>query len=64
MSFDWATLWKVLLIAGMLLFAGMAVVVSIGGVFDIKRLFARIAESHRQTAEAAEAEHQTSNIER
>ena len=54
----WATLWKVLLIAGMVLFAGMAVVVSIGGLFDIKRLFARIAESHR------DQDDRTSNIER
>jgi hypothetical protein len=61
MNFDWATLWKILLIAGMLLFGGMAIVVSIGGLFDIKRLFARIAESHRQ---AAEAEHRTSDVER
>jgi hypothetical protein len=44
----WAALWKVLLIGGVGLFAAMAVVVSIGGIFDIKRLFARIAESHRE----------------
>ena len=61
----WATLWKVLLIAGMVLFAGMAVVVSIGGLFDIKRLFARIAESHREEAdETSKTERPTSNIER
>ena len=53
----WVTLWKALLIAGMVLFAGTAVVVSIGGLFDIKRLFARIAESHRDQAD------ETSNIE-
>ena len=54
----WATLWKVLLIGGMVLFAGMAVVVSIGSLFDIKRLFARIAESHRDQDDG------TSNVER
>ena len=45
----WATLWKILLIGGCILFGAMAVVVSIGGLFDIKRLFARIAADHEQT---------------
>ena len=57
----WTALWKFLLIAGMILFGGMAVVVTIGGLFDIKRLFARIAESHREGA--SKVEHRTSNIE-
>ncbi len=47
----WVTLWKVLLIGGSILFGAMAVVVSIGGLFDIKRLFARIAASHEQREE-------------
>jgi hypothetical protein len=47
----WETLWKILLIGGCILFGGMAVVVSIGGLFDIKRLFARIAASHQQAEE-------------
>jgi len=44
----WIVLWKIVLIGGLILFASMAVWVTIGGVFDIKRLFQRIAESHRQ----------------
>ena len=44
----WIILWKITLIAGMTIFAFMAVWVTIGGYFDIKRLFARITESHRQ----------------
>ena len=47
----WILLWKIVLIGGLLLFASMAVWVTIGGFFDIKRLFARIAESHQQEAE-------------
>jgi hypothetical protein len=44
----WVILWKVLLIGGVTLFGLMAIVVAIGGWFDIKRLFARIAASHQQ----------------
>lgn len=51
----WIILWKALLIGAVLLFGGMAIWVSIGGFFDIKRLFARIAEEHRQEQEAEEA---------
>jgi hypothetical protein len=51
--FWWSILWKVLLVGGLLLFGGMAVVVSVGGLFDIKRLFARIAESHQQADETS-----------
>ena len=47
----WILLWKIVLIGALLLFASMAVWVTIGGFFDIKRLFAHIAESHEQEAE-------------
>jgi hypothetical protein len=44
----WIFLWKAVLILGVVLFAGMAVWVSIGGLLDIKRLFARIEAGHRK----------------
>ncbi len=47
----WIVLWKIVLIGALLLFASMAVWVTIGGYYDIKRLFARLAESHEQEAE-------------
>ena len=47
----WIVLWKIVLIGALVLFGSMAVWVAIGGFFDIKRLFARIAESHEQEAE-------------
>ena len=47
MSF-WILLWQMLLIAGLVLFAGMAVWVTIGGFRDIKRLFEKIRQSHHQ----------------
>ena len=40
----WITLWKIVLIAGVLLFAGMAVWVTIGSVRDIRRLLQRMGE--------------------
>ncbi len=48
----WIILWKVFLIGVVCLFGGMAVWVTIGGVYDIKRLFARIAASHEEDAKA------------
>jgi hypothetical protein len=47
----WIILWKIVLIGALLLFGGMAVWVTIGGLFDIKRLFRRITESHQQQEE-------------
>jgi len=46
MSF-WMNLWKVVFVVSLLVFAGMAVWVTIGGFRDIKRMFARIEESHK-----------------
>jgi len=43
----WILLWKVILIASLAIFAGMAVWVTIGGFQDIKRMFKRIEESHQ-----------------
>lgn len=48
----WILLWKVVLIGGVGLFAALAVVVTIGGAFDIRRLFKTLHEEHaRYTAE-------------
>lgn len=44
----WIVLWKIVLIGGLALFGSMAVWVTIGGYYDIKRLFKRIAESHEE----------------
>ncbi len=48
----WIMLWKIVLVGGVCLFGAMAVWVTIGGVFDIKRLFARIAAAHKEEAES------------
>ena len=51
----WIVLWKIVLIGGLILFGSMAVWVTIGGVFDIKRLFQRLAESHEKEKEKGES---------
>ncbi len=51
----WILLWKGLLIVGVSLFAVLAVVVTIGGALDIRRLFKTLREEHaRATAENTE----------
>ncbi len=44
----WVILWKVMLIGTVGGFSGMAIWVTIGGVGDIRRLFARINAGHEQ----------------
>ena len=40
----WQILWAAVLVGGLALFAGLAIVVSIGGFFDIRSLFKSIEE--------------------
>lgn len=47
MSF-WASFWTWFLLFGLAVFAGLAVVVTIGGAFDIRALFARIRKQHER----------------
>ena len=42
----WINFWTVTLIVAVAVFAGLTVVVSIGGFFDIKRLFRSIDAQH------------------
>lgn len=43
MSLDaWMTLWKIVLIGGVALFAMLAFVVTIGGFFDVIKLLANL----------------------
>ncbi len=44
----WMILWKIVLVFGVSGFALMAIGVTIGGAYDIKRLFARIIASHEE----------------
>ena len=55
MSF-WIALWKIVLVGSVLLFACLAVWVTIGGFFDVKRLFQRITEEHERNSQQQEQE--------
>ncbi len=50
MSF-WVGFWTVLLILAALIFAGMAVVVTIGGFFDLKSMFKQLKKQQREQRE-------------
>lgn len=48
----WMFLWKFVLIISLILFAGLAIVVTIGGAGDIRRLFQALRDEHaRNSAE-------------
>lgn len=49
----WMLFWKITFIVTIIAFATMAVWVTIGGYIDIKRLFARLNESHGKPREGS-----------
>lgn len=44
----WISLWKIFFFASLALFTGLAVVVSIGGFFNIRSLFKSLSERSGQ----------------
>jgi hypothetical protein len=44
----WISLWKIFFFASLAVFAGLAVVVSIGGFFNIRSLFKSLTERTEQ----------------
>ncbi|NOY81384.1 MAG: hypothetical protein GXP31_10320 [Kiritimatiellaeota bacterium] len=47
----WIDLWKLFLLVGVVLFAGMSVWVIVAGFRDIRRMCSRLEHSHDETAE-------------
>ena len=47
----WMMFWGLLLAIVLLVFAGLTVVVAIGGLFDIRALFRTIDAQHREAQE-------------
>ncbi len=45
----WINFWTIFFIASLALFAGMAIVVSIGGFFNIRSLFKSLTERSEQS---------------
>ena len=44
----WVPFWEVVVIATLVVFAGLVVVVGIGGFFDILALFKKIEAQHKE----------------
>ncbi len=55
----WICLWKIVLIGGVGLFVALAVVVTIGGAFDVRKLFRTLREEHAKEAAAEDREGDT-----
>ena len=52
----WINFWTIFFIVSLALFAGMAIVVSIGGFFNIRSLFKSLTERSEQSEEGASKE--------
>ena len=52
----WITFWGLCFLICMVVFAGMAVIVAVGGVSDIRALFTGIDEQHRKQEGRSESE--------
>lgn len=46
----WATFWGYLLVVVLVVFAMLAVAITIGGFFDVKSLFASMEKQHEEEA--------------
>ena len=44
----WMTIWKIVLIGGIGLFAVLAVMVTVGGFFDVIKLLAKLREDTQE----------------
>ncbi len=52
----WINFWTIFFIASLALFAGMAIVVSIGGFFNIRSLFNSLTERSEQSEDGPRKE--------
>ncbi len=52
----WINFWTIFFIASLALFAGMAIVVSIGGFFNIRSLFKSLTERSEQSEDGSRRE--------
>ena len=52
----WISVWTVSLIGGIAIFTGLAIVVAIRGIGDIRSLFESIADQHKTPPSSSESE--------
>lgn len=50
---SWSSFWHWVLWAALISYFGLAVVISIGGFFDVKRMFRRLDAAHEAEKNAA-----------
>lgn len=48
----WLTLWSAVLLIALTLFAGLSIAVSIGGFFDIRKMFRELRRQHREDGDS------------
>ncbi len=58
---NWLWFWKVLLLDAFQLFAGLAVVVTFAGIFDIIAMFRNVAKQHEEKAASGENSQESSS---
>jgi len=51
---DWVKIWSFFFFASLIVFTGLAVVVTIGGFFNIRSLFKDLSEAKAEAEKAAE----------
>ncbi|MCK5269407.1 MAG: hypothetical protein KAJ46_01430 [Sedimentisphaerales bacterium] len=51
----WVTFWSVFFFVSLVVFAGLAVSVTIGGYFNIRSMFRQLSSQHAQQAENPES---------
>ena len=44
----WETWWYYVIVVALCTYFGLAVVIAIGGFFDVKKMFRRLSEAHAQ----------------
>ncbi len=48
---NWATFWYYVIWTALLAYFGLAIVVTIGGFFDVKRMFQRLDTAHAERSQ-------------
>ncbi len=56
----WILLWKAVFVIAVVLFAALAVVVTVGGAFDVGRLLKTLREEHARAAAETQRGEETS----
>jgi hypothetical protein len=56
MGEQWVTFWKWVVITALTTYFGLALVIAVGGFFDVRKMFRRLNEAHAKESGAASAQ--------